>query len=96
MTWTVSIGDLRNNLADYLEKVKQGDDLVVRDEKRNEEIGKIIPKKQFNSANLIKAIDRIAGTISAKDHPEWATIAKTEKWLRKIRLGNMRHFNVHS
>lgn len=86
MTWTVSISDLRDNFSDYLAKVRSGDELLVKDEKRNEEIVRVVPvKKKFDPVAYRAMLDRVSGTISAKNHPEWATIAKTEKWLRKTR-----------
>ncbi|KKU90888.1 MAG: hypothetical protein UY21_C0015G0003 [Microgenomates group bacterium GW2011_GWA1_48_10] len=97
MTWTVSISDLRNNLSDYIDKVKAGDDLVVKDEKKDEEVAVVrAAKKKFNPVAYRAMLDRVSGTISAKNHPEWATIAKTEKWLRKIRKASDRRIHVPS
>ena len=35
MTLTVSVSELRNNLAQYLERVTNGANLLVRDEKKD-------------------------------------------------------------
>lgn len=97
MTWTVSISDLRNNLSDYLDKVKAGDQLLVKDEKKDEEIVVVKPiDKKFDPISFRAALDRISGTISAKNHPEWATKAKVEKWLRKIRKQSDKRIYVPS
>jgi len=98
MTWTVSISDFRNNLSDYLEKVRLGDDLVIKDEKKNEEIVEVKSKKfdqKKYAKDYAKMLQRVAGTFSAKNHPEWATIEKTEKWLRESRLADERKFDVY-
>lgn len=94
MTWTVSVGDLRNNLADYLERVRQGDNLVIKDERKNEDIAQITAKKQFDSEAFLKALDQFAGSVSAKDHPEWATRNKIDRWLRAVRRASDRRIYV--
>lgn len=97
MTWTVSISDFRNNLSDYLEKVRLGDDLIIKDEKKNEEIVEVKAKK-FNqkqyAADYRAMLKQVAGTFIAKRHPEWATKKKVEKWLRETRMNSERSFDV--
>lgn len=99
MTWTVSISDFRNNLSGYLEKVKLGDSLIIKDEKKGEEIVEVTPKKKFDQKkyhdDYVKMLKIVGGTFTAKKHPEWATIEKTEKWLRKSRLADERKFDVY-
>ena len=94
MTWTVSISDFRNNLSDYLEKVKLGDSLIIKDEKKGEEIVEVVPKKKFDVDKYLKTLWEVAGSISAKDHPEWATKAKVIKWVNDSRKRSERNFNV--
>ena len=97
MTHVISISDLRNSLSDYLFKVKLGDSLVIKDEKKDEEIAEIIPRKKFDqkkyAASYKRMLKNLKG-ISAKDHPEWATRAKVEKWLRQTRMNAERSFDV--
>ena len=94
MTITVSISDFRQNLSDYLAKVRAGHRLVLRDEKQEETIASVVPEKQWDPEMFRRTLYRVAGSISVKDHPEWATPKKIERWLRKTRLANERHFHV--
>ncbi len=92
MTLTVSISELRNNLALYLDQVARGDNLVIRDEKKNLEIAQVTKTKSFNSAAYEQAMRRAAGVFTAENHPEWVTKSKVIKWLRKSRLSDDRSF----
>ncbi len=97
MTWTVSISDFRSDLSNYLEKVKLGDSLIIKDEKKNEEIVEVIPKKfdqKKYHEDYVKMLKQVGGTFTAKRHPEWATRKKVEKWLRETRMNAERSFNV--
>lgn len=94
MTWTVPVSDLRGNFADYMARIRLGDDILVKDERRDETFARIVPKKQFNSQAFYQALDQFAGSISAKSHPEWATIKKVDQWLRKIRKASDRRVYV--
>ena len=92
MTITVSISDFRNNISDYLAQVRAGDKIVLRDEKKNEDVAELTGKKKFDSDKFWKEMRKLAGSISAKDHPEWATPKKIDQWLRKTRMNAERHF----
>ncbi|MBI3576486.1 hypothetical protein HY086_00380 [Candidatus Gottesmanbacteria bacterium] len=94
MTITVSISQFRQNVSDYLDKVRDGYRVILRDAKKDEIVASIVPEKRFDPEAYKAMLDRVAGSISAKDHPEWATPAKISKWLRKIRKANERHFHV--
>ena len=94
MTITVSISDFRQNISDYIAKVKAGHTVVLKDEKKNEEVAQILGKKKFNTQEFHAMLERVAGTFTAENHPEWATRAKVEKWLRNSRLADDRNFNV--
>jgi len=94
MTITVSISDFRDNISDYLEKISRGDIVIIRDEKKNKEIAEVIGRKNFDPVAYRAMLKRVAGTFTAKSHPEWATRAKVEKWLRKTRMRDERKFNV--
>ena len=41
MIITVSISEFRQNISDYLVRVKAGDTLVLKDEKKDEEVAEI-------------------------------------------------------
>ena len=92
MTWTVSVGDFRNNLSDYLARVGLGQSLLVKDEKKGQEIALVTPKKKFDPKAYHEMLQRVSGTISAKDHPEWATIPKVVSWVNKSRQAAERSF----
>lgn len=94
MTITVSISDFRNNISDYLQDLRLGHRIILKDEKKNEEVAEIVGKKKFDPEKFWAAMKKVAGTISVKDHPEWATPAKINKWLRKTRKESERHFDV--
>lgn len=95
MTWTLSIGDFRDNFAQQVARLRTGDNVILKDEKRDEEVGVFIPaKKKFNPQAYRAMLDRVSGTISAKNHPEWATKKKVEQWLRKSRMEAERTFDV--
>lgn len=93
---TVSISQFRQDLSKYLAYVQRGATVVVKDEKTNQEIAEVIGKKTWDGQAYIAMLDRVAGTFTAKNHPEWATKQKVERWLRKSRLADERTFNVHA
>lgn len=92
MTLTVSISELRNNLASYLEKVADGASLLVRDEKKNRLVAEVIGRKEFDPVAFQKALDKAAGVFTAENHPEWRTKKDVIKWLRETRRNFDRKF----
>ncbi len=92
MTLTVSVSELRNNLAQYLERVTNGANLLVRDEKKNRLVAELIGKKQFDPDSFERALRSSAGVFTAKNHPEWATKKDVIKWLEDTRKASERHF----
>jgi prevent-host-death family protein len=85
MTLTVSISQLRDNLAEYLDKVAQGDNLIIRDEKKNKEVAQVTQAKTFDSKAFIKTLDSLGEVFTAERHPEWKTKKDVIKWLEKTR-----------
>lgn len=86
MTQIVSVSDFRQDISKYFDMVEQGDVVVVRDEKKGEDLVKITHAQNWNPAAYGKMLQKLAANpISAKDHPEWATRAKVNKWLRQTR-----------
>ncbi|MBI2085990.1 type II toxin-antitoxin system prevent-host-death family antitoxin [Candidatus Daviesbacteria bacterium] len=92
MTLTVSISELRNNLAQYLERVTSGTNLLIRDGKKNQLVAELVGKKEFNTDRFEKALQSAAGVFTAKNHPEWTTKKDVIKWLEKTRLASERIF----
>ena len=94
MNVTVSVSQFREDLSAYLARAQAGDKIVVRDEKRGAEVAELIGKKPFDPKAFRQVLREVAGSISAKDHPEWATPAKISRWLRRERKASERHFHV--
>lgn len=92
MTLTVSISQLRSNLAQYLEKVDDGTNILVRDEKKDRLIAEIVGKKQFDPESFERALRKAAGVFTAKNHPEWRTKKDVIRWLEKTRKESERNF----
>jgi antitoxin (DNA-binding transcriptional repressor) of toxin-antitoxin stability system len=92
MIVTVSISDLRNNIAQYLEQVTKGTRVFVRDEKRDKIIAQISRNASFDSAAYEKALRKAAGIFTADNHPEWKSKEDIVNWLNKTRLANDRKF----
>lgn len=87
-----SVSQLRNNIADYLDKVMKGARVLVRDEKRNITIAEIVQSRSFDKTAYQQALDSAAGVFSGKNHPEWKTQKDISSWLAKNRLADQRSF----
>lgn len=95
MTQIVSVADFRNDISKYLSLISKGDVVIIKDNKKNIEIAQVTGTKTWNPEAYRAMLKRmVANPISAKDHPEWATRSKLEKWLRSSRLADERNFNV--
>ena len=94
MTITVSISQYRQHIADYLLRNREGHTITIKDEKRGEVIADVIPRKRFDPMAYNAMLERVAGTFTAKNHPEWANPATISRWLRKTRKQSERHFDV--
>jgi len=92
MTLTVSVSQFRQHLSDYIAKAKDGYTVILKDEKKNEEIVQLLAKKKFDPEAFGKALDRAAGVFTAENHPEWATKKDVVNWLRKTRKNFDRKF----
>lgn len=92
MTITVSISQFRRNIAQYLAKAKDGYTIILKDEKKNEEIGQLIGKKKFDPEAFGKALKDAAGVFTAENHPEWKTKKDVTRWLRNTRKSSDRTF----
>ncbi|MBI5614034.1 hypothetical protein HY947_03870 [Candidatus Gottesmanbacteria bacterium] len=85
MTFTVSISQVRQNIAEYLRKVEAGHTVDIKDEKRGIIVAQLMPKKQFDPDAFGKALDRSAGVFTAKNHPEWRTKQDVVRWVKESR-----------
>jgi len=92
MTITVSVSQFRQNMSNYIAKAQSGVRVVVRDEKENEDVVEIVGKSKWDAGEFTVMLDRVAGTFTAKNHPEWATKKNVEKWLRNSRSADERKF----
>ncbi len=92
MTITVSISEFRQNISDYLARAQAGHTILLKDEKKGHAVAEVKGKKKFDPVTFQETLKKVAGTISAKDHPEWATPKKISQWLRKSRKAAERHF----
>lgn len=93
MTITVSISEFRQNISDYLARVKAGDTLVLKDEKKDEEVAEVVGKQKWDPEAYRKTLRRVAGTFTAENHPEWRTKRDVIRWLRKTRKAAERSFD---
>lgn len=92
MTITVSISQFRQNISDYLSRVQMGNTIILKDEKRGEEIAQIVGKKKFDLTTFKTALHKAAGTFTAKNHPEWRTKRDVIRWVEKERKAADRTF----
>lgn len=92
MTITVSISKFRQDLSNYLIKVKGGHSIILKDDKKGVEVAEITGISKYDHKSYCDMLDRVAGSIRAKNHPEWATVKKVEKWLRNNRMKSDRKF----
>ena len=92
MTITVSISDFRNNISDYLAQVRAGDKIVLRDEKKNEDVAELTGKKKFDPKRFWSVLKKNSGIFTAKNHPEWRTKRQVIAWVEKGRKDADRTF----
>lgn len=93
MTYTVSISQFRENLSKYLNEVKNGHEVIIQDDKKDQEVARLIGKKPFDSEAYSQALQKAAGSISAENHPEWTTIDNIISWVNNTRKSSERSFD---
>lgn len=94
MTITVSISEFRQNISNYIAKVRAGDTIVLKDGKKGEEVAEVVGKKKWDPEAFRKALRRAAGVFTAENHPEWRTKRDVIRWVERSRKAAERHFNV--
>lgn len=92
MTLTVSVSQFRQNIASYIEKAKRGDIVVLKDEKKGQQLVQLVGKKKFDPDAFGKALKAASGVFSAKNHPEWKTKRDVINWVRESRRAADRRF----
>lgn len=92
MTIVVSISQFRQNIADYISKAQSGHTIILKDEKKGQEIAHVVTPKQFDPDTFSKALEQASGVFTAKNHPEWKTKQDVIRWLRKTRKSSDRTF----
>jgi len=92
MTIVVSISQFRQHIADYIEKARAGNIVILQDEKKGQEVIQLIGKKSFNPETFGKALSAASGVLTAENHPEWKTKKDVVKWLETERKAADRNF----
>jgi antitoxin (DNA-binding transcriptional repressor) of toxin-antitoxin stability system len=92
MTIVVSISQFRQHIADYIEKAKAGNTVVLQDEKKGQQIVKLVRKKQFNPEAFGAALKNASGVFTVENHPEWRTEKDVITWVENGRLASDRNF----
>lgn len=92
MNVVVSISKFRQNIASYIEKAKKGDTIILKDEKKGQQVVQLVGKKKFDPDSFGKALKAASGVFSAKNHPEWRTKSDVVKWVEQGRKAADRSF----
>ena len=92
MTIIVSISQFRQNIATYIEKAKEGNTVVLKDEKKDQQLVQLVGRKKFDPEAFGRALKAAAGVFTAENHPEWATKKKVIDWVHRNRLKDERTF----
>lgn len=92
MTLTVSVSQFRKHIADYIAKAKDGHTVILKDEKKDQQIAQLVGKKKFNPDTFGKALRSATGVFTAKTHPEWKSKGDVIKWVEQGRKTADRSF----
>lgn len=92
MTITVSISEFRHRLSDYLQQAQAGNTIVLKDEKKGNNVAQLVGKKIFDPKAFGRALKAAAGVFSAKNHPEWRTKRDVIRWVEQSRKAAERSF----
>ena len=92
MNVVVSISQFRQNIASYIERAKKGDTVILKDEKKDQQVVQIVGRKKFDPVAFGKALKAASGVFSAKNHPEWRTKSDVVKWVEQTRKASERYF----
>lgn len=92
MTLQVSVGQFRQNIAEYIAKAKAGHTVVIVDEKKGQQLVQIVASKKFDPEAFGKALEEAAGVFTEKSHPEWKTKSDVINWVQRTRKASERKF----
>jgi len=92
MTITVSISQFRKNISDYLEQARAGHRIILKDEKKGDEIAEVVGKKKWDPEAFGRSLKVAAGVFTAKNHPEWRTKKDVIRWVEQSRKAADRTF----
>ena len=92
MTIIVSVSQFRQNIAEYIEKVKQGNTVILQDKKKDQRLAELVAKRDFDPQAFGRALSKASGIFTAENHPEWKTKQDVMRWIEKGRLASDRAF----
>lgn len=92
MTLTVSVSQFRQHIASYLAKAETGNLVIIKDEKKDQQVAQLSGKKKFDPEAFGKALKTATGILTAKNHPEWRTKQDVTRWIKQERLSSDRTF----
>lgn len=92
MTLIVSVSQFRQHISYYISKAKEGHTVILKDEKRGDEIVKLVTRKKFNPEIFAEALREASGVFTNQQHPEWQTKKDIIRWVEKTRLTADRSF----
>lgn len=92
MTITVSVSQFRQHISEYIAKAQEGYAVILKDEKKDQQLVQLVSKKKFNPVIFERVLKEAAGIFTAENHPEWRTKNDVIKWVKKERLASDRHF----
>ena len=92
MTIIVSISQFRQNIAEYIEKVKQGNTVILQDKKKDQRLVELVAKRDFDPQAFGRALAKASGVFTAENHPEWKTKQDVVSWVERERLVSDRTF----
>lgn len=87
MATTVSVSEFRRNLSDWLERAREGERIVVRDEREREDVAELRPAEEKNWDEIMKAVEELRGSWSEEDYRAWKKrkTRMTRNWKREMK-----------
>lgn len=84
MATTVSVSEFRRNLSDWLERAREGEKVIVRDEREREDVAEVRPAEKKNWDEIMKAVEETRGMWADIPEREWR--ASRRRIERAVRL----------
>ena len=92
MTIIVSVSQFRQHIADYIEKAKKGHTVILKDEKKGQQIVQLEVKKKFSPDAFGKALKAASGIFATRNNPEWRKKKDVINWVQRGRKAADRSF----